>query len=221
MAQKTVREHFPSITFVAVLLGVLLLSGVAFVYFGIYNIAADDPHTRVVYATLDKLRDRSIEARAKDIEVPGDLSSPERIARGAGLYQEMCVSCHLGPGVEPSELSQGLYPQAPKLAEHGAHAPGEMFWIIKHGVKLSAMPAWGKTHPDPLIWDMVAFLKKLPAMSPTQFKASIAAAPADHDEMMDMGSGPHDEGIGEAATGAPADSAASPHDEKGAAAHAH
>src|SRR3546814_3671518 len=73
----------------------------------------------------------------------------------------MCAGCHLGPGVERSELSQGLYPQAPELAKHSHLGPAEQFWIIKHGVKLSAMPAWGKTHPDPLIWDMVAFVRRL------------------------------------------------------------
>ena len=59
-----------------------------------------------------------------------------------------------------------------------------MFWIIKHGVKLSAMPAWGKTHSDDLIWDMVAFAKALPNMSPEQYQAALASAPAEHDEIM-------------------------------------
>lgn len=63
----------------------------------------------------------------------------------------MCAGCHLGPGVERSELSQGLYPQAPDLAKSSDHSPGEQFWIIKHGGKLTAVPAWGKTHPDPFI----------------------------------------------------------------------
>ena len=193
MARKTAREHLPSLTFTAVLLGVLLLGGAAFVYFGIYNIAADDPHSPFVYSVLDDVRDRSIESRAADIQAPADLSSADRIARGAGLYQEMCVSCHLGPGVQPSELSQGLYPQAPKLAGQTDHSPDELFWIIKHGVKLTAMPAWGKTHSDPLIWDMVAFVGKLPEMSPVQFQETIASAPAGHDEMMEMGSDHHTE----------------------------
>lgn len=221
MSSRSLREHFPSAAFVAAFVGILLLGAAAFVYFGIYNVAADDPHTRLVYSLLDELRDRSIEVRAKNIAVPQDLSSPERIARGAGLYQEMCVSCHLGPGVEPSELSQGLYPQAPKLAENSDHTPGELFWIIKHGVKLSAMPAWGKTHPDPLIWDMVAFVGKLPQMSAEQFKATVDAAPADHDEMMDMGAGHHDDAHAEPGADSPSGAAAHHHDEEGAAPHTH
>ena len=86
-------------------------------------------------------------------------------------------------------MSQGLYPQAPELAKGHAMSPAEQFWIIKHGVKLSAMPAWGKTHSDPLIWDMVAFVRKLPSLSPQDYQRLVASAPEDHDSMMrEMGS---------------------------------
>ncbi len=81
-------------------------------------------------------------------------------------------------------MSQGLYPQAPELAKAQDLSPTQQFWIIKHGVKLSAMPAWGRTHSDALIWDMVAFIRKLPGMTPEQYRAVIRSAPADHDAMM-------------------------------------
>jgi mono/diheme cytochrome c family protein len=164
----------------------MLLSGIvgAFVFGGVYNIGADAPHYTFVYRTLEKFRESAIRHHARDIVVPGDLDKPERIAAGAGLYQEMCTGCHLGPGVEKSEISQGLYPQAPELARGQQRSVAEQFWIIKHGVKLSAMPAWGKTHDDQLIWDMVSFVRQLPRMTPQQYRAAIASAPADHDEMM-------------------------------------
>lgn len=178
------RRHLPSVTFLGASLAALVVATAAFLYFGAYNIAADAPHTRPVYALLENLRDRSIAVHARDIEPPADLGSPQRIAAGAGLYNEMCSSCHLGPGVEASELSKGLYPQAPVLAEAQDLTAGQQFWVIKHGVKLSAMPSWGKTHPDPLIWDMVAFVRKLPGMTPEEYKRLVASAPGDHDEMM-------------------------------------
>jgi mono/diheme cytochrome c family protein len=179
------RRHLPSLPFVAVLAALVAVGAAAFIYLGIYNIAADEPHTPAVYSVLERLRNQSIEAHARGISPPADLASAQRVSVGAGLYGEMCSGCHLGPGVEKSEMSQGLYPQAPELAKAGQHlTPGQQFWIIKHGVKLSAMPAWGKSHPDPLIWDMVAFVRKLPGMTPEQYKALVASAPADHDEMM-------------------------------------
>ena len=178
------HRHLPSTAFVLLLLFALAAFGGAFVYAGVYNIGADEPHSKLVYNTLDKFRERAIKHHARDIGVPADFNDPKRLATGAGLYTEMCTGCHLGPGVEKSEMSQGLYPPAPELARGINHSPAEMFWIIKHGVKLSAMPAWGKTHSDELIWDMVAFAKALPKMSPKQYQAVIASAPAEHDEMM-------------------------------------
>lgn len=184
MNRSALKRHLPSIPLVVVLALVLVLGAAAFVYLGIYNIAADEPHSPPVYAMLKRLRDRSIQVHARGITPPGDLASAQRVSTGAGLYDEMCSGCHLGPGVEKSEISQGLYPQAPELARTQNLTPSEQFWIIKHGVKLSAMPAWGRTHSDPLIWDMVAFIRKLPSMTPEQYKAEVASAPADHDTMM-------------------------------------
>ena len=183
------RRHLPSATFALIIL--LLIAGFAgiYIYIGAYNIAADAPHSRFVYTTLDALRERAITVRSRDIKPPADLNDPKRIAAGAGLYNEMCTGCHLGPGLEKSEMSQGLYPPAPELALGNNHAPEQMFWIIKHGVKLSAMPAWGKTHDDQLIWDMVAFIRQLPKMSPEQYKAAVASAPESHEEMMEGMSG--------------------------------
>ena len=99
----------------------------------------------------------------------------------------MCTGCHLGPGIEPTELSQGLYPQAPELARGDDLSPAEQFWTIKHGVKLSAMPAWGKTHSDDLIWDMVAVVRQMPKLSSDQYKKLVASAPESHEEMMEHG----------------------------------
>lgn len=174
-----------ALTFFLVLVLVIAALAAVFIYSGTYNIGADAPHSRFVYGALEKLRDRSIASHADGIAVPRDLSDSKRIAAGAGLYDEMCTGCHLGPGLEKSEMSQGLYPSAPELARGDDLSPAEQFWVIKHGVKLTAMPAWGKTHSDQLIWHMVAFIRALPKMSPQQYKTAVASAPEDHEEMME------------------------------------
>jgi mono/diheme cytochrome c family protein len=175
------------LTSVVIVVLVLAALAAAFIYSGVYDIGADTPHSRLGFAALETLRDRSIANHARGIDVPGDLDNPKRIAAGAGLYDEMCTGCHLGPGVEKSEMSQGLYPAAPELARGDDLSPAEQFWTIKHGVKLSAMPAWGKTHNDELIWDMVALVRQLPKMTPARYKAAVASAPESHEEMMEHG----------------------------------
>ena len=178
------RRHFPSVGFVAAAaLAGGALAGIV-VYVGAYDIGADAPHCKPGYWLVEQFRDRSIAVRSRDISVPANLMDVKRLQSGAGLYTEMCSGCHLAPGLEKSEISQGLYPRAPELFHEPKRSAKEQFWIIKHGVKLTAMPAWGKTHSDELIWDMVAFVRQMPKMSPAQYQAVISSAPEDHDAMM-------------------------------------
>jgi len=154
------------------------IAGAGVIYSGSYNIAADEPHWPVTYKLIETLRERSISAHAKGIEVP-KLGEPKLISEGAQHYAAMCSGCHLAPGMEDTEIRPGLYPQPPNLAEHEhgeSHGEADeltmaarQFWIIKHGIKMTAMPAWGTTHDDNAIWGMVAFLQKLPGMTPQEY----------------------------------------------------
>ena len=188
------KKHSAYLITVAVTLGVLAVGAGAFVYSGLYNIGADDHHTRPVFAVLQTLRNRSIHLRSNDLSVP-NLEDPQLILKGAGQYAAMCTGCHLSPGVNDSELRVGMYPQPPNLSK--VHVdPKDAFWAIKHGIKMSAMPAWGKAgHDDPTIWSMVAFLEKLPGMTPAEYKAIVAKAPPDEDmDMDDEGDHAHSHG---------------------------
>jgi mono/diheme cytochrome c family protein len=156
-----------------------------FVWSGIYNPGADSPHWKITYALLQAARERSVEHHAATIVPPTNLNDPQMILNGAGQYAAMCIRCHLAPGMKDSALRLGLYPQPPNLGEVNID-PREAFWVIKHGLKMSAMPAWGKSHDDTTIWSMVAFLQKLPGMTPAQYKAIVAKAPPD-DDMGAMG----------------------------------
>lgn len=185
-SRKTwLRRHFPSAGFIgaAAVVGGALVGII--VYVGAYDIGADAPHSKPIYWMIEQFRDRSIAVRSRNIVAPANLMDVKRLQSGAGLYTEMCSGCHLAPGMEKSEISQGLYPHAPELFREPQRSAKEQFWIIKHGVKLTAMPAWGKTHSDELIWDMVAFVRQLPKMSAVQYQAAIASAPQDHDAMME------------------------------------
>jgi mono/diheme cytochrome c family protein len=161
---------------------------VATIYGGLYNIAADIPHTPPVYWLLETVRERSVIAHARDIVVPNDLDDANRISKGAGQYAEMCSGCHLAPGMKRTEISRGLYPRAPELRRKTDLTPAEQFWIIKHGVKMTGMPAWGVTHDDELLWDLVAFVRKLPELMPEQYETLVKNTPK-HEELMQ---GEHD-----------------------------
>lgn len=148
----------------------------AVVYSGIIDVGADSPHSAPLHTVLEATRERAVAVRARDIEVP-TLGSAEQIRSGAGNYAAMCVGCHLAPGVAPSELSQGLYPAPPRLAETSGHDnPAASFWIIKHGIKSTGMPAWGRFMEDQYIWSLVAFLEQLPSLTPQEYQALVNAS---------------------------------------------
>ena len=153
-----------------------LVAGAGFIWTGAYPIGADVPHWPLVYNLLEITRQRSIALRAKDIRVPA-LDDPKLIAEGGEHYGAMCSGCHLAPGMTDSEISQGLYPQPPDLTKSRPASAAEEFWAIKHGIKLSAMPAWGTTHDDQAIWGLVAFLQKLPGMTPEKARAFVLNRP--------------------------------------------
>jgi mono/diheme cytochrome c family protein len=168
---------------VAGALFVLASAAAVGIYAGLYNIAADIPHTQPVYWLFATVRDRSVAARARDVVVPNDLTDSNRISRGAGQYAEMCSGCHLAPGMKRTEISRGLYPRAPELRRKTNLTPAEQFWIVKHGVKMTGMPAWGVTHDDDLLWDVVALVRKLPELTPEQYETLVKNAPK-HEELM-------------------------------------
>ena len=162
-----------------------------FVYSGVFDVAADMPHSALVYAAMEVVRDRSVSVRSKDIQVP-PLNDPKLIADGAEHYDAMCANCHLAPGSQQSEMREGLYPQPPNLTEKIDLEPAAMFWVIKHGIKMSAMPAWGKTHDDQSIWGIVAFLQKLPELTPGQYETLVPRVESihhDHQHSHDHDSG--------------------------------
>jgi mono/diheme cytochrome c family protein len=163
-----------SITVLVVVFSAMIGLGL-FVWLGLYNMGADDPHLKPTYNLLQTLRERSIAVRASKLEVPADLNTPKRIQQGAGNYNAMCMGCHLAPGMGETELSKGLYPKPPNLTKEEV-GTAEAFWVIKHGIKASGMPAWGKSMDEAYIWNMVAFLQELPKLNAQQYQVLVEAS---------------------------------------------
>jgi len=166
----------------ASVIGLGALAGFGYIENGRLDFAADSAHSDGVTKLIAWAREQSINKQAKDIVPPADLANAERIRRGAGNYEAMCVGCHLSPGAEDSEIRKGLYPEPPNLSLPAATpeasvGDGRHFWIIKHGIKGSAMPAWAKGGmDDEAIWDLTAFIKVLPKLSANEYQASVAAS---------------------------------------------
>lgn len=163
--------------FVVALIVWIVVAVIAFFIFafsGMYQVGADVPHWSITRHAIGMVREHAIDRRIADIKVP-PLDDPALVKLGAEHYSEMCTGCHLAPGLSDSELRDGLYPKPPNLTRF-APDPAEAFWIIKHGLKMTAMPAWGESHDDHTIWAMVAYLQKQPRMSADEFHHLAAGA---------------------------------------------
>jgi mono/diheme cytochrome c family protein len=159
--------------------GCVGLAAAAVVSSGLVDPAASVPpgalETRVARFALD----RAVARRAP--KGPNPLKPDAEVLR-AGLthYRQMCVSCHGAPGVDASEAGEGLNPPAPDLTlgRVQKRTDGELFWLVQNGIRMTGMPAFGPTHKDEEIWKIVAFLRRLPALSPDEEKRLREAAPS-------------------------------------------
>ena len=156
----------------------VVLSGFAAIYAGAYDVAATAPHWPVTSWLLATARTRSIKAHAAGIAVPPGLDDPAEVIIGVEHYAAHCAVCHGAPGVPKGDIAHGLYPPPPDLAKAAPiYTPAELFWILKHGIKMTGMPAWSD-HSDDELWATVGFLEKLPGMSEQDYAKLVMASMA-------------------------------------------
>lgn len=153
-----------------ILLAGAALGGAAFVWSGLYDISANRQHLQPVYTLLELTMHQSVRRRASDIAVPA-LDDATRIARGAACYRQVCAQCHGGPGRAPDEIGLSMQPLPGPLVDAAAKwKPAELYWITRHGIKMSGMPAWQHRLPDDDLWAIVAFMQRLPTLGTLAFR---------------------------------------------------
>ena len=159
---------------------VLAAIGLIVVYGGFYNVAASSPHAALTRWLFHATMEHSVERQAKQIEAP--TFDQATVNEGAGHYSTMCEGCHGAPGVKPGEAAKGMRPQPPDLKDAAKHwSAAQLFWIVKHGVKMTGMPAWGAVDEDNELWSVVAFVKSLPNTSPQQYQVLKAQYGGEHE----------------------------------------
>lgn len=159
---------------------IVVAAGLLIIQSGVFDVATtwqDPPLWRWVLTTARK---RSVERRSAGMEV-SDMADKAVIERGFQSYRDMCAGCHGTPGGAHSALAQGLNPPPPDLSdpEHNESAE-QVFWVVQNGIRMTGMPGWGATHDDQSLWEIVAFVKTLPGMTPEQYHALESELPAGH-----------------------------------------
>ncbi len=178
--------------FVFVLL--VALGVIGFAYSGLYNVGASSAHGGFTNWLLSTTSHASIERRAAKVIVP-NLDDENLVLAGINDFDSMCIDCHGGPGKKPAAVGQGLNPPAPDLAEEAAEMTvAELFWVTKHGIKMTGMPAWGATHDDDAIWPVVAFMTRLPDLDADGYQALLARAEGQGHHQGDVDTSKHEHG---------------------------
>jgi mono/diheme cytochrome c family protein len=94
---------------------------------------------------------------------PPPSNLQESIAEGDKLYASDCSMCHGSDGHTPSDFGRWMYPRASDLTSPlvQRYSDRELFWIVKNGIRLSGMPAFGRVESEDHIWHLVNYLKTM------------------------------------------------------------
>ncbi|MBS7779281.1 c-type cytochrome [Acidovorax sp. CCYZU-2555] len=145
------------------------LMAAAVLYSGAYDISATRQHWQATHSMLEIAMRQSVRRHAKDIDEPA-LSDPQMALRGAVSFHANCVQCHGAPGVAQSGIGLSMQPLPGPLVDAKQHwRPRELYWVVRHGIKMTGMPAWQYRLADEEIWDLVAFMQQLPQLDAAQY----------------------------------------------------
>jgi mono/diheme cytochrome c family protein len=171
------------------LLGLLIIPILVFTYFQVGNppvAVADQPFPMEGQIVNVPLNARISKEMPKTAPVePSDTN----LEAGAHIYRQQCAACH-GLYGRPSSLAKYMYPAAPQLwAPHrngvvgvSDDAPGETYWKVANGIRLTGMPSFSKILNQTQMWQVSLLLahadKPLPASALDLLKEPLDLDPA-------------------------------------------
>ncbi|WP_438480213.1 c-type cytochrome [Oleiharenicola lentus] len=148
----------------SVVVGVILIGAFLVVSSGIVPVRASSGHWPITEWLLKYAMKRTVTTYSLGVTVP-NLDDHALILKGAGHYETGCRACHGSPGMRMPLIAQRMTPPAPELTGRiDDLGPKRLFYVVKHGLKFTGMPAWPAQSRDDEVWAVVAFLKKLPEL---------------------------------------------------------
>ncbi|MGY6554962.1 MAG: c-type cytochrome [Wenzhouxiangella sp.] len=134
------------------------------------SVAAQLPQP--IHDLIHQTRVNAVRREARGLQAPAVDLDDEVLLRSAALrFQTLCADCHHPPGGQPASLAQSLNPIPANLTEAARkRSLEELFWVTKHGIRMSAMPAWGNHHGDEALWTLAAFIQRFPAMTAVDYQ---------------------------------------------------
>lgn len=137
---------------------------------GIIPIKASAGHWAVTQWFLQFSKARSVATHTIGTKVPS-LDEPWKILKGAGHFETACAPCHGSPARPQPRVAEYMLPTPPRLQQiNEKFDPAELFYIVKHGIKFTGMPAWPAANRDDEVWATVAFLREMPKLDAEAYR---------------------------------------------------
>jgi mono/diheme cytochrome c family protein len=160
----------------AVGLGTVGAVALAVVCFGFFDTTASTPHPPLIAWATHMTMQNAVRRSAALMPPPPSFTAANA-QRGFAIYDAHCAVCHGGPGLARAAWISGITPTPPFLLDTARQwTPNQLYWIVRHGVRMTAMPAWDQTLSEADVWDVVAFLEALPGYSAADYARAREAA---------------------------------------------
>ncbi|MGH9900640.1 MAG: c-type cytochrome [Pyrinomonadaceae bacterium] len=170
----------------AVLLGVLAVGGFLVAASGVIPIKASSGHWAITSWFLQFSKRRSVATHTVGLEAPA-LDEPRLVLKGAAHYETGCFPCHGSPKLQTPRIARRMTPHPPYLPPRiPVWEPDEHFYIVKHGIKFTGMPAWPARQRDDEVWAVVAFLRALPDLDAEEYRRLVSGEAAAGGEVVPL-----------------------------------
>ena len=141
--------------------------------------AKTEPHALEIWMAR-QIRRLAIPIEKRNAQNPIPLI-PDVMKESLAHFADHCATCHANDGSGQTPIGKNVYPKAPdlRLADTQSMSDGEIFWVIHHGIRFTAMPAWGEGDPaqDKASWKLVHFIRHLPQLTPEELDQMKALNP--------------------------------------------
>ena len=148
------------------LIVIIVLVAGAWTAFSLFNLSAQPEPTAAETYFATKAKHMMVHRAAARAAIPPAPVDAKASAEQGDMYFGVdCSMCHGATGRKPTDNGRWMYPRAIDLgsAETQSYSDRELFWIVKNGIRLSGMPAFGKMETDEHIWNLVEYIRMLPA----------------------------------------------------------
>jgi mono/diheme cytochrome c family protein len=147
---------------IGIVLGIVLVLGGVFLYFRLGYAPVATAAPPMPFET--SMAEAAVHARmAREAPSSAPIQPDEaNLAAGARIYRETCAVCHGLRGESETGIARGMFPKPPQFFAHAAsdHPPGDTYWAVKNGIRLTGMPGFGASMTDTQLWQVSLFLSQ-------------------------------------------------------------